>query len=141
VLGLLAVSVGVLGFWTGVSLLRKTLGGAEEPARNHRRILTKGRGLLVVSALILATMATAGVLLYSRPVHGPLHTGPTVVVVSEVDILAGTDLNLKDDQFKLIEVPLDVVDDGADASRLRLERGVNPGRGATVAIVVASPCP
>jgi hypothetical protein len=29
-----------------------------------------------------------------------------VVVVSEVDILAGTDLNLKDDQFKLIEVPV-----------------------------------
>jgi hypothetical protein len=60
-----------------------------------------------------------------------------------VDIPAGTDLNqlIKDDQFKLIEVPLDVVDDGAAASRLRLERGVNPGRGATVAIVVASPCP
>jgi Flp pilus assembly protein CpaB len=35
-----------------------------------------------------------------------------------VDIPAGTDLNqlIKDDQFKLIEVPLDVVDDGTVTS-------------------------
>jgi hypothetical protein len=94
VLGLLAVSVGVLGFWTGVRLLRKRgTGEAEEPAPNHRGIVTRGRGLVVVLALILIALATAGVLLYSRPVHGPLHTGPLVVVVSEVDIPAGTNLD------------------------------------------------
>jgi hypothetical protein len=118
VLGLLAISVGVLGFWTGVRLLRKTrMGGAEEPARNHVGIVTRGRGLVVVSALILATLATAGVLLYSRPVHEP-NGSMVAVLVPKMDIPARTDLNelIKDDQFKLILVPLDVVDDGAVTS-------------------------
>jgi hypothetical protein len=136
VLGLLAVSVGVLGFWTGIRLLRKTrMGGAEEPARNHRRIVTKGRGLVVVSALILATLATAGVLLYSRPAHEP--TGLTVtVLVSKVDIPARTDLNqlIKDDQFKLILVPLDVVEDGTVTSVDRLNH-----RRTRVAILAGEP--
>jgi hypothetical protein len=118
VLGLLGVSVGVLGFWTGVRLLgKRRTGGAEEPARNHRGIVTKGGGLVVVSALILATLATAGVLLYSRPVHEP--TGSMVtVLVSKVDIPARTDLDqlIKDYRFKLILVPLDVVDDGTVTS-------------------------
>jgi Flp pilus assembly protein CpaB len=80
--------------------------------------VTRGRGLVVVLALILIALATAGVLLYSRPVHGPLHTGPLVVVVSEVDIPAGTNLDqlIKDDQFKGILVQLDVVDDGTVTS-------------------------
>jgi hypothetical protein len=122
VLGLLAVSVGVLGFWTGIRLLRKTRAfGAEEPARNHRRIVTKGRGLVVVSALILTTLVTAGLLLYARPVHEP--TGSMVtVLVSKVDIPARTDLDqlIKDDQFKLILVPLDVVEGGTVTSVDRL---------------------
>ena len=136
VLGLLAVSVGVLGFWTGIRLLRKTrMGGAEEPARNHRRNVTKGRGLVVVSALILATLATAGVLLYSRPVHEP--TGSTVtVLVSKVDIPARTDLDqlIKDDQFKLILVPLHVVEDGTVTSVDRLSH-----RRTRVAILAGEP--
>jgi len=136
VLGLLAVSVGVLGFWTGIRLLRKTrMGGADEPARNHRRIVTKGRGLVVVSALILATLATAGVLLYSRPVHEP--TGSTVtVLVSKVDIPARADLDqlIKDDQFKLILVPLDIVEDGAVTSVDRLSH-----RRTRVAILAGEP--
>jgi hypothetical protein len=135
VLGLLAVSVGVLGFWTGVRLLRKTrMGGAEEPARNHRRIVTKGRGLVVVSALILATLATAGMLLYSRPVHEP--TGSTVsVLVSKVDIPARTDLDqlIKDDQFKLILVPFNV-EDGTVTSVDRLSH-----RRTRVAILAGEP--
>ena len=118
VFGLLAVPVGVLGFSAGVSLLRKTRTGRGEPARNHRGIVTRGRGLVVVLALILTALATAGVLLYSRPVHGPLLAGPRVVLVSKVDIPARTDLDqlIKDDQFKLIWVPLDVVDDGTVTS-------------------------
>jgi Flp pilus assembly protein CpaB len=67
--------------------------------------------------LILATLATAGVLLYSRPVHEP--TGSMVtVLVSKVDIPARTDLDqlIKDYRFKLILVPLDVVDDGTVTS-------------------------
>jgi hypothetical protein len=136
VLGLLAVSVGVLGFWTGIRLLRKTrMGGAEEPARSCRRNVTKGRGLVVVSALILATLATAGVLLYSRPVHEP--TGSTVtVLVSKVDIPARTDLDqlIKDDQFKLILVPLHVVEDGTVTSVDRLSH-----RRTRVAILAGEP--
>ena len=118
VFGLLAVPVGVLGFSAGVSLLRKTRTGRGEPARNHRGIVTRGRGLVVVLALILTALATVGVLLYSRPVHGPLLAGPRVVLVSKVDIPARTDLDqlIKDDQFKLIWVPLDVVDDGTVTS-------------------------
>jgi hypothetical protein len=122
VLGLLAVLVGVLGLWAGISLLPKTRAfGAEEPARNHRGIVTKGRGLVVFLALILTTLVTAGILLYSRPVHEP--TGSTVtVLVSKVDIPARTDLDqlIKDDQFKLILVPLDVLDDGTVTSVDRL---------------------
>jgi hypothetical protein len=113
-LGLLAVLVGVLGLWVGISLLRKTRAfGAEEPARNQSGIVTRGRGLVVILALILTTATTAGVLLYARPMHEP--TTPMVpVLVSNVDIPARTDLDqlIKDDQFKLIWVPLDVVDNG-----------------------------
>ena len=138
VLGLLAVPVGVLGFWAGVRLLRKTRTGRgpEEPARNHRGIVTKGRGLVVVLALILTALATAGVLLYSRPVHGPLLTGPRVVLVSKVDIPAGTDLNqlIKGDQFRLILVPLDVVDDGTVTSIDQLSH-----RRTRVAILAGEP--
>ncbi len=118
VLGLLAILVGVLGLWAGISLLRKTRAfGAEEPARNQRGIVTKGRGLVVFLALILTTLVTAGILLYSRPVHEP--TGSMVtVLVSKVDIPARTDLDqlIKDSRFKLILVPLDVVDDGTVTS-------------------------
>jgi len=122
VLGLLAVSVGVLGFWRGVRLLRKTRAfGAEEPARNQRGIVTKGRGLVVFLALILTTLVTAGVLLYSRPVHEP--TGSMVmIIVSKVDIPARTDLDqlIKDDQFRAIQVPESVVVNGAITSIDRL---------------------
>jgi len=136
-LGFLAVSVGVLGFWTGVRLLRKTrTGEADEPALNHRGIVTTGRGIVVVLALILTALATAGVLLYSRPVHGPPLARPLVVVVSEVDIRAGTDLDqlIKGDQFRLIQVPLDVVDDGTVTSVDQLSH-----RHTRVAILAGEP--
>lgn len=80
----------------------------------------KGRGLVVVLALILATLATAGVFLYARGVEEDAQAGGTMVavVVSKVDIPARTDLNqlIKDDQFKLIEVPQDAVVGGAVTS-------------------------
>ena len=118
VLGLLAVSVGVLGVWTGVRLHRKTRAfGAEEPARNHRGIVTRGRGLVVFLALILTTLVTAGVLLYARPMHE--QTGLMVpVLVSKVDIPARTNLDqlIKDDQFRIILIPASVVVDGAVTS-------------------------
>ena len=67
----------------------------------------KGRGLVVVLALIMATLATAGVWVYTNNVpKGP--TGEMVpVVVSKVDIPANSDLNelIKDDQFKIIQLP------------------------------------
>ena len=76
-----------------------------------------GRGLVEVSALILATLATAGVFMYSRGVQGTAE--PMVaVVVSNADIPARTDLNelIKDEQFKIIYVPESVVLDGAVTS-------------------------
>jgi SAF domain-containing protein len=117
VLGLLAVGVGVLGLWAGVNLLRKTRRGAEDPTRNQRGIVTRGRGLVLVLALSLTTVATAGILLYARPVHEPI-SPMVMVLVSKVDIPAKTDLDqlINDDQFKIILVPLDVVVDGAITS-------------------------
>jgi hypothetical protein len=118
VLGLLAVAVGALGLWAGVSLLRKTRAfGAEEPTRNQRGIVTRGRGLVVVLALSLTMVVTAGVLLYARPMHE--QTGQVVMVlVSKVDIPAKTDLDqlIKDDQFKIILIPESVVVNGAITS-------------------------
>ncbi len=78
----------------------------------------KGRGLVVVLALIMATLATAGVWVYTNNVpKGP--TGEMVpVVVSKVDIPANSDLNelIKDDQFKIIQLPETAVVEGAITS-------------------------
>ncbi len=85
----------------------------------------KARGLVVVLALVLATLATAGVFMYSRGVKEEAKTGGTMVqvVVSNVDIQANTDLNelIKSDQFKIIEVPKDAVVDGAVTSTDQLK--------------------
>jgi Flp pilus assembly protein CpaB len=82
--------------------------------------VTKGRWLVLVLLLILAALATAGVYLYSRGVdYLPKETAPMgMVVVSEVDIPAKTDLNklIKHDQFKIIQVPEVAVVDGAVTS-------------------------
>lgn len=69
----------------------------------------KARGLVVVFALILATLATAGVFLYARGVKQNAQGGgeQTSVVVSKVDIPANTDLNTLIDsgQFELRDIP------------------------------------
>jgi pilus assembly protein CpaB len=71
--------------------------------------MVKGRALVVVLALILATVATAGVFLYARGVEEDAKAGGTMVpvVVSEVDIPPRTDLDtlIKDDLFRIIQVP------------------------------------
>jgi Flp pilus assembly protein CpaB len=75
-------------------------------------------GLVVVLGLIL-TMATVWVLGYARGVDGDVLRGEMVaVVVSEVDIPAGADLNelIKNDQFRLIEILADDRVDGAITS-------------------------
>jgi Flp pilus assembly protein CpaB len=80
----------------------------------------KGRGLVVFLALILATLATAGVFMYSRGVQEDANSGGTMtqVIVSKVDFPARTDLDqlIKDDQFRIIQVPESVVVDGAVTS-------------------------
>ncbi|HJU57565.1 MAG TPA: Flp pilus assembly protein CpaB [Actinomycetota bacterium] len=80
----------------------------------------KGRGLVVVLALILATVATAGVFLYARGLEGKAEAGGTMVavVVSKVDIPARTDLDqlIKNEQFRSLEVPQDAVVGGAVTS-------------------------
>lgn len=82
--------------------------------------MVKGRALVVVLALILATLATAGVFLYARGVEEDAKAGGTMVsvVVSEVDIPPRTDLNLliKDDLFKTIQVNEAAYVDGAITS-------------------------
>jgi pilus assembly protein CpaB len=69
----------------------------------------KGRGLVVVLALILATLATAGVFMYARGVQEEAKTGGDMVsvIVSKVDIPANSDLNelIKDGDFRFIEIP------------------------------------
>jgi pilus assembly protein CpaB len=88
----------------------------------------KGRGLVVFLALILATLATAGVFMYSRGVKEEAKTGGTMVqvVVAAEDIPARTDLDqlIKNDQFKIIQVPETAVVGGAITSIDQL-RGKN----------------
>lgn len=73
----------------------------------------RSRGLVVVLALILATLATVGVFLYSQGVKEEARQGGDLVtvVVSKVDIPANTDLNqlIADGQFKSLEIPRDAV--------------------------------
>jgi Flp pilus assembly protein CpaB len=77
----------------------------------------KSRGLVVVLALVLATLATAGVFLYARGVKQNAEGGGTKtnVVVSKVDIAANTDLSTLIDsgQFELKAVPNEDVVTGA----------------------------
>jgi len=100
----------------------------------------KGRGLVVFLALILATLATAGVFMYSRGVEEEAKSGGTMtqVVVSKVDLPARTDLDqlIKDDQFRIIQVPETVVVDGAITSIDQLA-----GKNNSVAILAGEQIP
>ncbi len=73
----------------------------------------RSRGFVVVLALILATVATVGVFLYTRGVKEDAQTGGALktVIVSKVDIPANTDLNalISEDQFTTQQVPDDAV--------------------------------
>jgi len=88
----------------------------------------RSRGIVVVLALILATIATVGVFLYSRGVKEDALAGGDVqeVIVSKVDIPANSDLNqfIADEQFALQQVPADsVVQDAiTDISQLEDRR-------------------
>jgi pilus assembly protein CpaB len=85
----------------------------------------RSRGLVVVLALILASIATAGVFLYSQGVKKDAIEGGDLqdVIVSKVDIPANTpvDALIAQEQFAILEVPSDAVVDGAvtDLSQLR----------------------
>jgi pilus assembly protein CpaB len=100
----------------------------------------KGRGLVVVLALILATVATAGVFLYARGLEDDAKAGGTLVpvVVSKVDIPARTDLDqlIKDDQFRSIEVTQEAVVDGAVTSLDQMR-----GKSNSVAILAGEQIP
>jgi Flp pilus assembly protein CpaB len=88
----------------------------------------RSRGVVVVLALILATIATAGVFLYSRGVKEEAIKGGDLqdVIVSKVDIPANTELDglIADGQFELLQVPADAVVDEAvtDLSQIRGQR-------------------
>lgn len=100
----------------------------------------KGRALVVFLALILATLATAGVFMYSRGVQEEANTGGTMVpvVVTKVDIPARSDLDqlIGDDQFRIIQVPASVVVDGAVTSVDQLA-----GKNNSVAILAGEQIP
>jgi Flp pilus assembly protein CpaB len=85
----------------------------------------RSRGLVVVLALILASIATAGVFLYSQGVKQDAVEGGDLqdVIVSKVDIQANTPVDplIEQEQFQILQVPADAVVDGAvtDLSQLR----------------------
>src|SRR5262245_23250614 len=85
----------------------------------------RSRGLVVVLALILASIATAGVFLYSQGVKKDAIEGGdlTDVIVSKVDIPANTPVDplIEQEQFEILQVPADAVVDGSvtDLSQLR----------------------
>ena len=90
--------------------------------------MTKVRWVILVLALILAVLATAGVYLSSRGVEGPKESGRMgAVVISEVDIPPRTDLNelIKHDHFRLILIPEDALVAGAITSIDQLRDGHN----------------
>jgi Flp pilus assembly protein CpaB len=79
----------------------------------------KGRGLVVFLALVMATLATVGVFLYTQNADKGQPVGEMVaVVVSNVDIPGNTNLNvlITDDQFKIIQVPEVAAVEGAVTS-------------------------
>ena len=80
----------------------------------------KSRSLVVVGALVLALLATAGVFLYVSNVKREAETGGalTTVLVSSADIPAGTDLNPLIDQgaFAPQQFPTEAIVQGAVTS-------------------------
>lgn len=92
----------------------------------------RSRGLVVVLALILATLAVAGLFLYTRSVKEDATKGGALseVVVSKVDIAANTDMNIliEGGQFELKNVPTNDLVDGAitEVSQLRNRRNSVP---------------
>ncbi len=92
----------------------------------------RARGLVVVLALILATLATAGVFLYAQGVKENAQTGgaQTTVIVSTVDIPANSDLNalIRDGKITTQDVPTDGLVEGAvtNIDQLRDKRNSVP---------------
>ena len=91
--------------------------------------MTKVRWLVVVLVLILAALATSGVFLYSDGVQLPATARGRMVpvVVSDADIPAKTHLNrlIKDDQFRIIQIPKRARIDGAITSIDQLRNSHN----------------
>ena len=98
----------------------------------------KGRGLVVFLALILATLATAGVFMYTRGVKEEPAGTMVQVVVAKEDIPARTDLDqlIKDEQFRIIQVPESAVVGGALTSIDQLR-----GKNNSAAIVAGEQIP
>lgn len=75
----------------------------------------RSRGLVVVLALILATLATVGIFLYSQGVKEDARQGGDLVtvVVSKVDVPANTDLNtlIREGRFTTRDFPREAIID------------------------------
>lgn len=88
----------------------------------------RSRGLVVVLALVLATLATIGVFLYAQGVREDAKTGGDLVtvIVAKDDIPANTDLNavIAADGFMTRDVPRDTLIQDAitEVSQLRNRR-------------------
>jgi hypothetical protein len=118
------VAMPVIGLFTApVGLwMQATIRDRRRKRRSRAEREGTGRALMnsrrLIAFAILVTLATAGVFMSSLGVP-PSSGSPMVgIVVSEVDIPAGTDLDrlIKDDRFRLIVVPLAIVDDGTVTS-------------------------
>ena len=98
----------------------------------------KGRGLVVFLALILATLATVGVFMYTQGVEETPGGTMVPVVVTKVDIPARSDLDqlIKDDQFRIVQVPANVLVSGAVTSVDQLA-----GKNNSVAILAGEQIP
>jgi hypothetical protein len=115
VIGLLTA---VFGFAMQAVIRARRRRRPESLGEKAQGIARKGRGP-VVGALILTTLATAGVVVSSHFVESsPVGDEMVQVVVSKVDIPPRTDLDelVKDDQLKMIYVPERVVLDGTVTS-------------------------
>jgi hypothetical protein len=124
--------LGYVGAFLVIGLLTAVVGSAMQAVIRGRRrrrptsvsegahgIATKGRWL-VVGTLIVTTMATAGVVAYSRRVEiaRAINERNVAVVVFDVDIPAGTDLDqvIRNEQLEIVQVPAYVIVGGTVTS-------------------------
>lgn len=87
----------------------------------------RSRGLVVVLAVVLASLATGAVFMYTRSVRSEATSAQVTVVVSKVDVPANTDLDelVQNETFTTAEVAKADVVEGAITDVSQLKGAVN----------------